>query len=70
MSTTSRRSRKIRSQASVTRVELPHDPDQNVSRDEDAIRSRAYELYLQRGDQQGGALDDWLQAEREFGRPS
>lgn len=29
------------------------------------IRARAYELYLERGRAPGGALDDWLQAERE-----
>ena len=34
---------------------------------DEAIRARAYELYLQRGD--GGASDemnDWLEAEREY----
>jgi Protein of unknown function (DUF2934) len=30
------------------------------------IRRRAYEIYLERGEQQGGELDDWLQAEREL----
>jgi hypothetical protein len=29
------------------------------------IRRRAYELYLERGDRPGDALEDWLQAERE-----
>jgi predicted SnoaL-like aldol condensation-catalyzing enzyme len=29
------------------------------------IRRRAYEIYLERGEQPGGELDDWLQAERE-----
>ncbi len=32
---------------------------------EDTIRHRAYGLYLLRGVQEGHALDDWLQAERE-----
>lgn len=32
---------------------------------ESAIRSRAYELYLQRGRQDGYDQDDWLQAEAE-----
>lgn len=27
---------------------------------------RAYELYLERGGADGAALDDWLNAEREF----
>jgi hypothetical protein len=33
---------------------------------EERIRQRAYELYLQRGTQQGSDLDDWLQAEKEI----
>ena len=37
----------------------------NAVRDED-IRRRAYEIYLERGEQPGGELDDWLQAEREL----
>ena len=30
------------------------------------IRRRAYEIYLERGEQPGRELDDWLQAEREL----
>ena len=30
------------------------------------IARRAYELYLQRGGEHGGDLDDWLRAEREL----
>jgi hypothetical protein len=30
------------------------------------IRNRAYEIYLQRGEQSGYELEDWLQAEREL----
>ncbi len=33
---------------------------------EEHIRVRAYELYLERGDQSGSELDDWLQAEQEI----
>ena len=33
---------------------------------ENEIRRRAYELYMRRGNQSGSALDDWLQAEKEF----
>jgi Protein of unknown function (DUF2934) len=69
MSATSRRTQKIRSRASTTRAEPGRDPDENVSRDE-AIRCRAYELYLERGEQPGSALEDWLRAERELGRTS
>jgi hypothetical protein len=35
---------------------------------EEEIRRRAYEIYLERGEQPGRELDDWLQAERELGR--
>jgi DUF2934 family protein len=37
----------------------------NMARDED-IRRRAYEIYLERGEEPGLELDDWLQAEREI----
>jgi hypothetical protein len=33
---------------------------------DEQIRLRAYELYLERGEQPGRELDDWLQAEREL----
>ena len=36
------------------------------SADHQNIRIRAYEIYLQRGEQPGRDLDDWLQAEREL----
>jgi hypothetical protein len=35
---------------------------------EDRIRSRAHELYLERGGKPGTDLDDWLQAEAETRR--
>jgi hypothetical protein len=40
-------------------------PPENSARDEE-IRRRAYDIYLERGQQAGGELDDWLQAEREL----
>ena len=33
---------------------------------DEKIRRRAYEIYLERGEQPGRELDDWLQAEREL----
>ena len=33
---------------------------------QERIAQRAYQIYEQRGDGQGSALDDWLQAEREI----
>jgi hypothetical protein len=37
----------------------------NSTREEE-IRRRAYEIYLERGEQPGRELDDWFQAEREL----
>ena len=34
------------------------------------IRVRAYELFEQRGREEGHELDDWLQAEAELTRPA
>jgi Protein of unknown function (DUF2934) len=38
--------------------------------DEQEIRDRAYQIYLQRGAQPGHELEDWLQAEREINEQS
>jgi len=35
---------------------------------EERIRRRAYELYIERGNESGSELDDWLQAEEEIRR--
>jgi Protein of unknown function (DUF2934) len=35
---------------------------------EERIRRRAYELYVERGNESGSELDDWLQAEKEIQR--
>ena len=32
---------------------------------EEQIRRRAYQLYVERGNESGSELDDWLQAEEE-----
>ena len=32
---------------------------------EERVRRRAYELYVERGNESGSELDDWLQAEAE-----
>jgi hypothetical protein len=34
--------------------------------DPDAVARRAYEIYMQRGGQDGADLDDWLEAERQL----
>jgi len=33
---------------------------------EERIRQRAYQLYVERGNESGSELDDWLQAEEEI----
>jgi hypothetical protein len=40
-------------------------PSENLSLEEQ-IQRRAYELYIERGNQSGSELDDWLQAETEI----
>jgi|HubBroStandDraft_2_1064218.scaffolds.fasta_scaffold03097_5 hypothetical protein len=35
---------------------------------EEKIRRRAYEIYLERGEQPGREMEDWIQAERELER--
>ena len=35
---------------------------------DEEIRHRAYEIYLERGEEQGRELDDWLQVERDLRR--
>ena len=40
-------------------IPLPEDHEQR-------IRQRAYELYLQRGHEEGHAEEDWLKAEQEI----
>jgi hypothetical protein len=53
-------------QATTTQAaETGEAPVANAAHDED-VRRRAYEIYLERGEQAGHELDDWLQAEREL----
>jgi hypothetical protein len=46
-------------------METPEASVGSSARDEE-IRRRAYEIYLERGEQPGRDPDDWLQAEREL----
>ena len=39
----------------------------NDAQAQDRIALRAYELYEQRGRQEGRALEDWVNAERQLG---
>jgi len=47
----------------VTTAE-PH-PTNQFATMEQRIRARAHQIYLERGGEEGSALDDWLQAEAE-----
>ena len=43
-----------------------HELSRNTEKMRDQIAQRAYELYEQRGRQDGFAVQDWLQAEQEL----
>ena len=50
----------------VVRADAVAAHEESLSADE-AIRARAYELYLQRGEgSSGDDVNDWLEAEREY----
>ena len=65
MSTKLKRNRSTEFQATSTRAETEEGAVGNSARDEE-IRRRAYEIYLEGGEQSDTELDDWLQAEREL----
>jgi hypothetical protein len=44
----------------------PREANLNSPQLEEQIRRRAYELYEQRGKDEGHEVDDWLQAEAEM----
>jgi hypothetical protein len=54
-------------QATSVRAKTGEASVANPAREEE-IRRRAYEIYLERGEQPGRELDDWLQAESELER--
>jgi hypothetical protein len=45
---------------------IPKQVKNTLTPSEEQIRKRAHELYLERGCQDGLALEDWLQAEAEL----
>ena len=65
MSSKPKRNGSAEPQATSTQAETGEASVGNAPRDED-IRRRAYEIYLERGEQPGRELDNWLQAEREL----
>jgi hypothetical protein len=52
-------------QANSKQVE-PREASGGNAAPEENIRRRAYEIYLEHGEQPGSELDDWFQAEREL----
>jgi len=60
---TGKRSRKSKS-ATVTEAHVQH--ASLGTKSQEAIRSRAYSIYEQRGREHGHDLDDWLIAEAEL----
>ena len=67
MSSKPNRNEITESPATSTKAETEEASVGNAARDE-KIRFRAYEIYLERGEQPGRDLDDWLQAEHELKR--
>ena len=67
MSSKPKRNGSTEAEAISTQAATREVPVGNSARDEE-IRRRAYEIYLERGEQPGRELDDWLQAERELER--
>jgi hypothetical protein len=51
----------------TTAAQMTEAPSEGNSMSQEKIRCRAYELYLEHGEQPGRELEDWLQAERELG---
>jgi hypothetical protein len=47
-------------------LEMPASTDRGSTSLEERIRARAYALYLERGEQEGSAVDDWVRAEAEI----
>jgi hypothetical protein len=64
MSSKPKRSESLDPQATSTQAENGEVSVGNMG--DEQIRLRAYEIYLERGEQPGRELDDWLQAEREL----
>jgi hypothetical protein len=64
MSSKPKRIESLDPQATSTQAETREVPVGNMG--DEQIRLRAYEIYLERGEQPGRELDDWLQAEREL----
>ena len=65
MASKPRRNGSTETEATPTQAATREVPVGNSARDEE-IKRRAYQICLERGEQPGRELDDWLQAEREL----
>lgn len=66
MSSTTKRNEITERQATSTQAAQTGQVSVKKSALDADIRRRAYEIYLERGEQPDRDLDDWLQAEREL----
>jgi hypothetical protein len=66
MSSKSRGHRDVETQATSDQQEEVVETSTGDSPRLAEIRIRAYEIYMERGEQPGHDLDDWIQAEREI----
>ena len=57
---------KQKRQRSARDQSVADDRAQSMNPSEEAVRNRAYEIYLHRDATIGSDVDDWLQAEREL----
>lgn len=67
IATTSKDNRNGEAQAGPVQPQ-PEETSVKNGPNDDEIRVRAYEIYLERGSLPGNAIDDWLRAERELQR--
>lgn len=49
-----------------TKPLVKHSPGSDALPLEERVRLRAHQLYIERGNQSGSEVDDWLQAEEEL----
>ena len=55
-------------ESQTTSVRVASEASTGNSARSEEIKRRAYEIYLERGEQPGRELEDWLQAKRELAR--
>ena len=64
MRMSSKPNRNESTETGAVRIRTAESPHGNSAHEE--IRERAYEIYVERGGQPGGEMDDWMQAEHEL----